>query len=164
MAKSKKPGGNRRVPPDVIRDALILGGMAASPIGLPAAVVLGALAGARRARYVRARRTELGLTQAEAAAAAGVSLRTWQNLESARHRVVAESTLETAIAALAMPETVEVPVALDPDDEDALEAALPVTGDHDVRAGRLALRLRDLTPDQLDVIEAMLDQMSPRRR
>lgn len=163
MARTKKTGGNRRVPPDVIRDALIMGGMAATPVSIPAAVVLGALAGARRARYVRARRNEMGLTQAEAAAAAGVSLRTWQNLESARHKVAAESTLETAIAALAMPETVEVPVALDPADDDALEAALPVTGDHDVRAGRIALRLRDLAPAQLDVIEAMLDQMAARR-
>ena len=171
MPRQKDSAGERRPSTALIRDILIAagvasgmaGGLASAPISVPAAAVLGALAGTRRARYLRARRNELGLTQAQAAKAAGVSLRTWQNLESARHKAVAESTLETAIAALGMPDSVEVPVTTDPDDNDALEAALPATGDHDIRAGRLARRLRDLTPSQLDIIEAMLDQMSPRR-
>jgi transcriptional regulator with XRE-family HTH domain len=163
MAPSKDAPGRHR-PSSRLRNLFVAAGVAAGvPVGIPAATVLGALAGTRRARYLRARRTELGLTQAQAAKAAGVSLRTWQNLESARHKVVAEATLTTAIAALGIPDTVEVPVTTDPDD-DALEAALPATGDHDVRAGRLARRLRDLTPAQLDIIEAMLDQMSPRRK
>ena len=132
MAPSKDAPGRHR-PSSRLRNLFVAAGVAAGvPVGIPAATVLGALAGTRRARYLRARRTELGLTQAQAAKAAGVSLRTWQNLESARNKVVAEATLTTAIAALGIPDTVEVPVTTDPDDDtppapDAMDTEPPVT-------------------------------------
>lgn len=136
---------------------------ATTPLGLIAGAVatsrvLRRLEANRRAAVIEQRRKAVGITQAEAAERAGVSLRTWSQLESStRPGNPSAATLESVARALDLPEVVPAPASDRPED---IEAALNGSGrSPDPRAVVIAEKLDRLTPAQLTAVGAMVDQL-----